>query len=176
MNSTEKNTLIINIEWEGPYKLDENHKLEINLDDKNKDCGIYQIYGTHPVYGSDSLLYIGKTEKQTFQSRLHDEIDNFDHWYDRSGGAPKIYIGRLTGKENPTYKEWLERINMSEKLLIVSHAPAYNASNIRTVNSATFNDEIIILNRGNYHQLLPEVSTYRWLSTYDDTYKEFETE
>ena len=29
---------------------------------KEIDSGIYQIYGQHPAYGKDTLLYIGKAE------------------------------------------------------------------------------------------------------------------
>ena len=46
---------VIEIEWEGPISVNDTIKL-IN----DNDYGIYQIYGTHPVFGSNTLLYIGK--------------------------------------------------------------------------------------------------------------------
>jgi hypothetical protein len=46
---------IIHIEWEGPYSLSQ---LD-TLNDLRKDYGLYQIYGHHPIYGSNVLLYIG---------------------------------------------------------------------------------------------------------------------
>ena len=48
---------IIHIEWEGPYSL---NQLD-TLNDLRRDHGLYQIYGHHPVYGSNVLLYIGQT-------------------------------------------------------------------------------------------------------------------
>ncbi len=42
----------INIKWEGPKNLEEAQKKE----NSKKDYGVYQIYGFHPVYGSNVLL------------------------------------------------------------------------------------------------------------------------
>ena len=47
----------VRIEWEGPFSIEE----VLELNDGNKDYGLYQIYGHHIVYGKDSLLYIGQT-------------------------------------------------------------------------------------------------------------------
>lgn len=49
---------IIHIDWDGPYTLDQLK----DLMDSKTEKGIYQVYGFHPVYGKDVLLYIGKTE------------------------------------------------------------------------------------------------------------------
>jgi hypothetical protein len=46
---------IIHIEWEGPYSLNQLDTLK----DLRKDHVLYQIYGHHPVYGSNVLLYTG---------------------------------------------------------------------------------------------------------------------
>lgn len=54
--------LIIHIEWDGPFKLDQLSE----LNNTDIDFGIYQIYGSHPIYGADVLLYIGKADRQTF--------------------------------------------------------------------------------------------------------------
>ena len=43
---------IIHTEWEGPYSLNQLDTLK----DLRKDRGLYQIYGHHPVYGSNVLL------------------------------------------------------------------------------------------------------------------------
>ena len=42
---------IINIEWKGPWTLD-----DVKKKAGNSDCGVYQYYGDHHVYGSDVLL------------------------------------------------------------------------------------------------------------------------
>jgi len=41
----------IHVQWSGPYKYDEVKALR----DEFIDYGVYQVYGTHPVYGSDVL-------------------------------------------------------------------------------------------------------------------------
>jgi len=60
---------IINIWWGEPILLKdlESGKVGNNTDE---DYGIYQIYGTHPIYGNDTLLYIGKASQQTFARRI----------------------------------------------------------------------------------------------------------
>jgi hypothetical protein len=66
---------IIHIEWEGPYSLNQLDTLK----DLRKDRGLYQIYGHHPVYGSNVLLYIGQTVGRTFGERI--EEHNFGGGY-----------------------------------------------------------------------------------------------
>ena len=44
----------VTIEWEGPFSLD--YVIE-ELNGKD-NYGLYQIYGTHIVYGAGSLLYL----------------------------------------------------------------------------------------------------------------------
>ena len=45
----------VRVKWEGPLSLD----VVKELDDE--DCGLYQIYGRHIIFGEDSLLYVGMT-------------------------------------------------------------------------------------------------------------------
>lgn len=63
----EKN--IIHVIRGGPYTVEEARAAR----DDATDYGSYQIYGTHPVYGSSVLLYIGRTDRQTFGVRLSQE-------------------------------------------------------------------------------------------------------
>ena len=53
----------VRVEWEGPLSLDAVKALD------DDDCGLYQIYGRHIIFGDDSLLYIGMTQ-QTFSHRF----------------------------------------------------------------------------------------------------------
>ena len=41
----------VRVEWEGPLSLDQVKE----LDDKDEDCGLYQIYGRHIIFGDGSL-------------------------------------------------------------------------------------------------------------------------
>ena len=55
----------VHIEWQGPYSTSQLAELCSSC-----DYGVYAIYGYHPVYGSSSLLYIGKARDRTFGQRI----------------------------------------------------------------------------------------------------------
>jgi hypothetical protein len=55
----------IEILWDGPFTLE-----QIKGFNKSDDYGLYQIYGTHSIYGIDTLLYIGKAQEQKFCVRI----------------------------------------------------------------------------------------------------------
>lgn len=153
------NELIIHIEWDGPFKLDQLSELN-NID---IDFGIYQIYGSHPIYGADVLLYIGKADRQTFCQRIAQE-----EWiYNCDSKSVKVYIGRLAGSKTSGANRWSLEIELAEKLLIYAHSPARNTQNLNSVPD-TAAREVHILNWGNYRNLLPEVSGARYTSKYDN--------
>ena len=124
---------LIQIDWTGPYKLDQIDLLKNDI----KDYGIYQIYGKHPIYGSGVLLYIGKADYQTIGKRISQE-----NWYDTNDSdSLLIYAGRLAGNKTPNEEIWSQEIDLAEKLLIYVHKPAYNSkslSSIRIKNYKTF--------------------------------------
>ena len=63
---TEKNGVkVIELEWDGPHSVEQVSKFF-----DASDYGLYQIYGTHSVFGPDTLLYIGKAERQFFGTRF----------------------------------------------------------------------------------------------------------
>ena len=154
------NENIIHIDWDGPYsfsKLDE-------LKNDKIDYGIYQIYGGHPVYGSNKLLYIGKADTQTFGVRISQE-----RWYwNNDAESVQIYVGRLAGEKTPNLEIWSKQISLAEKLLIFAHAPAYNSQNINSIRNEKELYNLHILNWANHRDLMPEISGARWTSKYDD--------
>lgn len=150
---------IIHIDWSGPYILDELSE----LDDETTDYGLYQIYGNHPIYGKEVLLYIGKADKQTFGKRISQERWGYVDNYERI----QIYIGRLAGNSTPTSRIWSKEIDLAEKLLIYSHKPAYNSMSINRIADIELNS-LHILNWGMFNSLMPEVSGARWTSEYDE--------
>ena len=60
---------VIHVQWDGPFSLEQVSE----LNNEDHDYGVYQVYGSHPIYGSDVLLYIGKASQQTFATRLRQE-------------------------------------------------------------------------------------------------------
>lgn len=152
-------THLIQIEWEGPYSLNNLPSLM----NENTDYGVYQIYGKHPIYGNDVLLYIGKADQQTVGKRISQE-----GWeYKNDFKNIKIYIGRLHGTYTPTNDEWSYEIDLAERLLIYSHIPAHNSKSIATIPDYEIQN-IHILNWGNHRDLLPEVTGLRWTSKLDN--------
>lgn len=152
---------VINISWERILFNED----EIKKYSAKNDSGIYQIYGQHPAYGSDALLYIGKAEN--FAIRLNKRFE----FTESSANPTSIRLGRIVNSKNPddayniaVEKKW-EAINIAEKILIKAHTPAFN----KQENSGLFSEDIhefnrehyIILNWEDYGSLLPEISTLK---------------
>jgi len=156
-------TRIIHVQWIGPIALDNIG----DYDDNSIDFGIYQVYGNHPVYGVETLLYIGKADEQTFCARLGQES-----WPDRASweGKVVVHIGRLIGARTPTDEEWSKEIDLAESLLIVSNSPAYNKVGVAALTKAKDPQlrDVHVFNWGDRGHILPESSGARWSSEYDD--------
>jgi len=156
---------IVNIVWEKiTYDQDVIRKFS-----SVTDYGIYQIYGKHPAYGNDALIYIGQASRQTFSTRL------FERWeFVESCASPhSIRIGRLVkSSQQMDLLEWdedrkIHMIELCERLLLHSHAPAFNKQNncgLYDIN--TKENNIHIFNWGDFGDLLPEVSSYRYSFKY----------
>ncbi len=150
---------IIHIKWKGPYPFKKINKLT----KETIDYGLYQVYGTHPVYGSNVLLYIGKADLQTFGVRVSQEPWGLNE----DAQSVQIYVGRLAGESTPSSEKWSGEIDLAEKLLIHAHSPALNSHYIEAIPNNVELQNIHILNWGCYRNLMPEVSGARWTSKYD---------
>jgi len=161
MNSLEE----INILWEGPFSKDE--ILENKIDStkyevKSNSIGLYQIYGSHPLYGDGVLVYIGRTkDKNGFKSRLK------NRWVIEHGNDSeniKIYLGTIYCDTCKLEEEDIKKkIEKSEVLLINAMKPAFNSSNIQSVKDELIENRFIVYNRGNYRSLYPILdSGYFW--------------
>lgn len=154
----------IHIDWSGPHTHDEVKKM-----DADTDFGIYQFYGCHPVYGLDTLLYIGKAQEHPFSSRMcgdYHQIRFGKYW---TPADMSLNIGRLVGSSTPSDQEWSNEINLAEKLLIYAHSPAWNSQELNlqiTQDHELFN--IHVFNWGKYKRLLPEVSGRRYAWDYPE--------
>jgi hypothetical protein len=151
---------LIQIDWDGPFSIDNTD----DLNDGKIDYGVYQIYGTHPVYGANVLLYIGKTDQQTFGDRIKQEGWG-DADYTSDYKRIEIYVGRFAGEMTPSDDQWSRQIDLAGRLLILAHSPGYNSRGIDGPSSSVdYSDleNIHVLNWGAYKNLLPEVSGARW--------------
>jgi hypothetical protein len=146
----------IYLEWDGPYGFDELHE----LDDESCDYGVYQIYGEHPVYGAEVLLYLGKADGQTFGRKLMEEKA---YWEAENEFQPlSVCVGRLAGEVTPSQEDWRAEIDAAARLLIYAHAPVFNGRELASVPDADLKD-LHLINWGTVMDLSPEVSGARWL-------------
>jgi hypothetical protein len=154
---------IIHLQWQGPYPLRHTHTLK----NPHTDIGLYQIYGHHPVYGANVLLYIGQTMGGTFGQRI--EEHNFGEGFQEDSEHVEVYVGRLKGVSTPSLGEWRNEINWAEKLLIHVHDPAYNSRhNLELDESDPRVSNARVLNWGCIRALQPEVSGRRWTKAKKD--------
>ncbi|MFC0227954.1 GIY-YIG nuclease family protein [Serratia aquatilis] len=153
------NSTIYDIYWEGPYTIDEfKSKKGDNRIIHEGHC-LYQIYGDHPCYGRDVLLYIGKTKNMTNRLWQHSNRYSFEC------ESVKIFVGSCgifeswekmweIEKYAPIDKNILDAI---ESLLIHAHQPAYNSSKLLSTHFKDLN--LRIFNTNKRKSLMPEIST-----------------
>ena len=159
--------VIINLHWRGPHSYN-----DVRAMNGASDYGLYQIYNIHPVYGNDTLVYIGQTNVGTFRDRFGQSDrtymnDDYAPWED-NGGRIRIHTGRIHMQDNedpPDDDTWGNWITLAENLLIHAHLPAWNSTFIarppnRDVEGINYRD-VHVLNWGQYGLLLPEVSGAR---------------
>lgn len=146
--------------WQGPYKPKSIEK-KIDTEDM-KNFVLYKVYGSHPMYGSDILLYIGMTEKG-----INNRLNQHNYWMDEENfNKSKIYVASIGD-----FKDWSETnthknivfkrparsvIEKIEALLIYAHQPSHNIKNRRSAKSS---QDIRIFNTEKYGSLMPEVSS-----------------
>jgi hypothetical protein len=148
---------IIDVYWEGPYTLE-----DIKSKQKREEYCLYQIYGSHPVYGTNSLLYIGKTEKQYIETRL-----NQHKWIENQASECEIYIasckkfeGWANRNDQGAYKFYNDKIitiDIIESLLIYAHQPSYNSQSLKTTSFA--GNPFRLFNSNRRASIMPEISS-----------------
>ena len=131
----------VRIEWEGTFSVDD---VIASLNNKD-DYGLYQIYGKHIIFGENSLLYIGMTDKP-FSERLKTHRSD-SLWYDEEQGKVFIRIARVP---RAVLKD-------AEALEIYWHSPPYNSANIYDYAG----NPLQIVNEGNRGSLVKSLSTER---------------
>lgn len=147
---------IYDVYWEGPYTV-EYLKTDLSKT-QNENYVLYKIYGTHPVYGRDVLLYIGMT-KQGLKERLKQH----DDWIDNEFDPCKIYVasvGKFESWKKAGYYEIYEALDSDtikkvESILIFAHQPVYNTRSKKNAEDAK---NIRVFNTGRLGSLMPEIS------------------
>ena len=147
--------------WEGPYAKDD---IVSKLAGNENRYGLYSVYGSHPVYGDNILLYIGMTERGVLK-----RLSEHDYWMDQERFGPsRIFvasIGPFVSWEESNEIDVFELpsrdvIERVEQLLIYANGPVHNSKARKSARSAS---GIRIFNTNNYGSLIPEVSSlYYW--------------
>ena len=113
------NLTVINIVW---------YEYEFPFTEELSTARLYQIYGHHPAYGNDALLYIGRTTVG-HEKRLRDR----NEFIESCARPTNVRIGTLV--ESNKHKEdafnipAVEKdrmIKKAEDILIKAHTPAMN--------------------------------------------------
>jgi hypothetical protein len=154
-----KQFITIHIEWHGPYLIEDVLKKDIPIFSK---IGLYQIYGDHPINGSDNLLYIGQTAI-SFKARFkeHNQI-----WIKHECTNNQIYLGVIWNYQKMDLNCQLLFIKESEKLLTYYCSPPYNSTLVYDMNQSSElkNENVMVINLWQKHRLPYEVSTLWYYS------------
>lgn len=114
------------------------------------ESGLYQIYGTSPLYGMETLLYIG----QAFN--LKERISG--HF-----GSDKSFIGRQPNKTVRFATLPKDLLTMVEETLIIMHKPSFNSARLINVSQKVKEKAIYIQNHGDRGILNIENTNYYFL-------------
>ena len=146
----------IHIDCEGPFSFHEANKFN-----KPTDMGLYQIYGTHRVYGPNTLLSIGQVQDRLFAERLTEHKTRYEGYNDFS--EIKFYLGYFYCKNDISKDAWKDQVNDAEKLLIYAHTPALNSQYLNYEGfPEDLRNDLIIYNWRNNAKLQDVVCAFRY--------------
>lgn len=153
--------IIYEVCWEGPFSPE---NVNDTLCEHKDKYALYSVYGSHPIYGNNILLYIGMTEIGVLK-----RLSEHDYWMDEERyGSSKIFVASIGVFESWEKSNRIEKFSVPERavieqveqLLIYSNQPVHNTQSRK---SAQKSKGIRIFNTNNYGSLLPEVSAlYQW--------------
>lgn len=156
------NEKLYDVYWEGPWKISDAKPASGHV--------LYQLVGTHCLYGPNQLLYIGQTQRENFGARLAEHIRV---WAAKESDEVQVCLGSVG--EFSDWATWNastserydtvprpDAITAIESLLIYAHQPAYNSrEKVRIRPLST--EHLRVFNTGVFRRLLPEVSTRRYV-------------
>ncbi len=151
------NNVIYDVYWEGPFTLAE--VITGNSAINQNHC-LYQIYGDHPCYGHDVLLYIGQTRQGIVQRfaqhhrRFSAECEEVKVFV----GSCGVFTNWVKWRETPQYGVIDGTLlNAIESLLIYAHQPAYNSR--EKCHPIFSGHNFRVFNTYRRKALMPEIST-----------------
>ncbi|PNH91799.1 hypothetical protein [Vibrio diazotrophicus] len=158
----------VDIYWEGPFEVEYDRDTMIYSipsdipDDLKNAQGFYQIYGDHPVYGKDVLLYIGETKpskngNRNFGIRMKEHL--FKRFWYHHGLKIRLGLGQIN-ESNVTDRNTILAV---ESLLIASNMPALNREHLDHSND--YSKQFIVRNWNFKGTIAAECSGKYWAQT-----------
>lgn len=134
VNASIKTFRVFDISWGKRVSLDydeESGKYDLskNIPLAASSSGFYAIYGRHPMYGPDALLYIGQTKnteeaERSFLNRLTEHVgEGKRFWYFQDVSYSFGTVGQKMTRED---------FEAVESILIACNKPAMNIKQIYT--------------------------------------------
>lgn len=119
-----------------------------------KTAGVYQIYGDSPIYGSNTLLYIGKATNLNERLIKNHELAHNESFITKQPNRSYRFalLPSTLKAKNP--------LDIIEQILIVMHKPSFNSANIININSEIKKQYYYIQNHGERGMLHLEVTNF----------------
>lgn len=117
--------------------------------------GVYQIYGSSPLYGIDTLLYIGKGI--SLKKRISYHL-----------GDKENVIGRQANLSCRFATVPAHLLDVVEQTLIVMYKPSFNSIGLKNVSQSVKEKGYYIQNHGERGLLNYETTNYYFLTDLED--------
>ncbi len=127
---------------------------------------LYQIYGGHPVYGEQVLLYIGMSGNGA-ETRFGDHDREWVRWLPSAATVTAACLKEFSSwaeyNDKKYEDEYFEEVDTPvlrtvESLLIYGHQPVYNTQGRQSIPDACRGFRVF--NTGAYRSLVPEISYF----------------
>ena len=151
---------IVEIEWHPRIQVETDQETwDYSLSNIPKAClsrsSFYCIYGYHPVYGPDVLLYIGETKKTDGSSR---DVSKRVREHLSGRFWAHTYLSISIGVPNKDLDR--EAVEAIESILIAAHMPALNRKHIDCALPTA--KKYLVRNYGFVRSLVTECSGGYW--------------
>lgn len=144
---------VIRVTWSSDFLItSDSYNNDKELDLPSHHHVLYQIYGFSPIYGKDSLLYIGITKDSVRRIKQHLKAV-FGRGLDL-----KLRLGQIDWAD----KEDAALLEVTESILINLHKPSYNSEYLHGLYTKALDAPYMILNHGNRGSLTLECSNIWW--------------
>jgi hypothetical protein len=117
--------------------------------------GVYQIYGSSPIYGIDSLLYIGQAIN--LRNRITKHLGDKENVIGRQANLSCRFA---------TVPEHL--LDVVEQTLIVMYKPSFNSIGLKNVSQSVKEKGYYIQNHGERGLLNYETTNYYFMTDLSD--------